>query len=700
MRDAVVWQISEPPESVPDWFAALKLNPLVYRVLAARGLTEEAQTMRFLYPTFEQQHDPLSMLGMSAAVERLRGAISRGEKILIHGDYDADGLTATAVLYRACRLAGAPAERLLTFVPEREDGYGVGEKALALALAEGVRLLITVDCGITADREVAALARHGIDVIITDHHEPGEKLPPALAVVNPRQPGCSYPFKDLAGVGIAYKLALALLGPGAKLFLPLVAIGTVADIVPLRDENRLYLQEGLKRLNADRGLFAGLQALIDVSGLAVDKKGERKEINAGNIGFVLAPRLNAAGRLDNAADPLALLLSDDGEECREIALRLDEMNRRRQQEEAKMVEEAVAAVDEVPRGLVLYRPHWPHGVVGIGASRLVERFYRPTVLLGRDDEGLLRGSGRSIAGFDLVAALRVCLDRGHLLRAGGHKMAAGVALTEDMLPGFVRAFDALAAELPAETFRRELRVDAAIDAEDLTTESLVDLGLLAPHGMGNPAPTFVLQNLTLAEVRTVGMEGSHLRLTARDGRGKMHSAIMFGGGHRSGEPVPGALIDFAFRPALEEYNGREQISLRLQDFRLPDSLHFLPVHQFPGSGSGYESQWHLVYNEECIRRALAPDRDRLAVFYRQLRTRQGRLRLSSFAAESELPLQAAYSAAAAGFQILAELGLLTYRFAGSEVAFDLLPPPEQKRDVSDSPTYRALEAWLLAYEEE
>ena len=696
----MIWHISEPSRVLPEWFAQLRLDPLVYRVLAARGLTDEEQARRFLFPSFDHQHDPSTMRGLADAAERLRRAISRGEKILIHGDYDADGLTATAVLYRACRLAGAPADLLLTFVPEREDGYGVGEKALALAQAEGVRLFITVDCGISADGEVTALRKMGIDVIITDHHEPGATLPPAFAVVNPRQPGCPYPFKDLAGVGVAYKLAVALLGQGARLFLPLVAIGTVADIVPLRDENRLYLKEGLKRLNADRGLFPGLQALIEVAGLAVGKNGERKEINAGNIGFVLAPRLNAAGRLENAVDPLALLLSDDVDECREIALRLDEMNRRRQAEEAKMVEEAVAAVDEVPSGIVLCRPHWPHGVVGIGASRLVERFYLPTVLLGRDEDGLLRGSGRSISGFDLVAALRACLAEGHLLRAGGHKMAAGVALTEEMLPGFVAAFDALAAQLPPEAFRRELRVDAAIDVDELTSGALLDLALLAPHGMGNAAPTFVYRGLTMAEARTVGADGSHLRLTARDSRGKTHAAIMFGGAHRRGEPIPGAAIDLAFRPALEEYNGREQISLRLQDFRIPGQLKFATVTELAGSSSGYESQWDLVYNEECIRRALAPDRDRLAAFYRQLRTLPGKQSLTSFAAEAELPLQAAYAAAAAAFKILEELALVTYQFAGGEVAFTLLPPPEQKRDISDAPTYKTLQAWLLAYEEE
>ena len=700
MRDNLIWQISEPQGEAPAWFAELKLHPLVYRVLSARGSTEQAQALRFLYPSFEHQHDPFSMLGMATAVERLRRAISRGEKILIHGDYDADGLTATAVLYRACRLAGAPADHLLTFVPEREDGYGVSEKALALAQAEGVRVFITVDCGITANNEVAALNRLGVDVIITDHHEPGGTLPPALSVVNPRQPGCPYPFKDLAGVGVAYKLAVALLGQGAKLFLPLVAIGTVADIVPLKDENRLYVTEGLKRLNADRGLFSGLQALVDVSGLAGGKKGKPKDIDAGNIGFVLAPRLNAAGRLENAADPLALLLSDDDDTCREIALRLDEMNRRRQLLEAEMVDEAIAAVDQVAHGLVLYRSHWPHGVVGIGASRLVERFYRPTVMLGQDEDGLIRGSGRSIAGFDLVAALRACLSEGHLLRAGGHKMAAGVTLTEEMLPGFVRAFDALAAQLPAEVFRRQLRLDAAIDTAELTADAISDLALLAPHGMGNPAPAFAYQGLTLVESRTVGMDGSHLRLTARDGRGKTHAAVMFGGGRRQSEPVPGALIDFAFRPVLEEYNGKDQVSLRLQDFRLPDRIVFSPVNELPAAGSGYESQWHLVYNEAYIRRALAPDRDRMAAFFRQLRPLSGRLRLAAYAAEAQLPLQAAYSAVAAGFRILSELGLVTYQLSEGEVLFTLLNAPKHKRDISDAPTYKALQAWLLTHEEE
>ena len=696
----MIWHISEPAGEIPDWFVQLQLDPLVYRVLSARGLEEEEQVRRFLYPSFDHQHDPATMLGLPAAAERLRQAIGRGENILIHGDYDADGLTATALLYRACRLAGAPAELLHTFVPEREDGYGVGEKALALAQAEGVRLFITVDCGISAVAEVTALARLGIDVIITDHHEPGDTIPPALAVVNPRQPGCPYPFKDLAGVGIAYKLAVALLGQGARLFLPLVAIGTVADIVPLRGENRLYLKEGLKRLNADRGLFPGLQALVEVSRLNVDRDGRRKDINAGNIGFVLAPRLNAAGRLQNAADPLALLLSDDIGECHEISLRLDEMNSRRQEEEAKMVEEAMAAVGEPPSGIVLYRPHWPHGVVGIGASRLVERFYRPTVLLGQDEDGLLRGSGRSISGFDLVAALRVCLKDGHLLRAGGHKMAAGVALTEEMLPGFTRTFDALAAQLPAQAFCRELRVDAVIDVAELTLSALRDLELLAPHGMGNAAPTFVCRGLTVAEARIVGKDKTHLRLTARDGHGTTQAAIMFGAAHRQSEPVPGALIDLAFRVALDEYMGKPQISLRLQDFRLPASLHFVTVAELARTASGYESPWDLVYNEECIRRAVAPDRDRLAEFYRQLRSLPGKLSLTSFAAHAELPLQAAYAAAAAAFRILAELELVTYQYSGGEVAFNLLPPPQQKRDISDAPTYKTLEAWLLAQEEE
>ena len=528
------------------------INPIVERILASRGVNTPEELEAFIDPDFSQEHDPFLLAGMTEAVIRLNQALENGERVLIHGDYDADGITASVLLSEAFSAYGIDTD---IYIPTREDGYGLQREAILMAQAQGFSLVVTVDCGITASEEVEFARELGIDLIITDHHTPGEIIPAAVAVINPKLKHCTYPFKDLAGVGVAYKLAAALLDEAAHELLDLVAVGTVADIVPLKGENRLYVKQGLLELGTPR---VGLGALMQVAGL------DPERVTAGNIGYTIAPRLNAAGRLQDASLPIELLLTSDFDRANEIASQLDALNRERQQIESKIIEEAMGMVDPLARAIILYAPHWPHGVVGIVASRLVERFYRPTILLCRDEDGKLRGSGRSISGFDLVGALRKC--EAHLERCGGHSMAAGLSLREADLPLFMAAFAEVAAGIEDEQLIPKLRIDAEVALAEVTEQLLADIELLAPFGMGNPQPNFAVKSIKVVEKRIVGKQGEHLSIGLVGEGGQVASAIMFGQASRFAELEPGHKLSIAFRPSLDEYRGRRSVSLRLQDF--------------------------------------------------------------------------------------------------------------------------------------
>ena len=472
---------------VQELAQGLGISTVMAEVLARRGYESVADAEAFLRPD-HLVHSPYLMGNMRAAVERIDRALKLGEPIAVYGDYDVDGITATFLLTDVLRGMGAAVSWRL---PNRfSEGYGLSQAVVEELAAEGVRLLVTVDCGVNSVDEVARAKALGVDVVVTDHHEAGETLPDCI-VVTPKLG--NYPWPQLAGVGVALKLAHALVQPRgeARVELPLilrpyvdvVALGTIADIVPLRDENRTLVAMGLGRLrSAPR---PGVAALIEVAGLL----GE--EITAGKVGFRLAPRLNAAGRLEDAAVALRLLEAGSRAEALPLALRLNELNQSRQEIEAAIFAEALAMVPEpAPPAVVLSSADWHEGVVGVVASRLVERVYRPTILLSESD-GVAKGSGRSIPGFDLLAAVARCSQP--LLGFGGHKAACGLRLPVADVQGFRAAFVAEAArELGDAELTRRLPVDAVVCGDELTLALADELELLAPHGQGNPRVTLLL----------------------------------------------------------------------------------------------------------------------------------------------------------------------------------------------------------------
>jgi len=522
---------------------------------------EEAKL--FLRPKLDRLHDPLGFLSMDKAVDRLTRAVRDGERVFIHGDYDVDGICSTTLLTRAIRSFGGEA---VPFIPRRlEDGYDLSDAGVEAAIAAGARVVVTCDCGTTALAAVARLCKAGIDVIVTDHHLPGGPLPECISVLNPKRSGCEYPDKDLAAVGVAFKLALALaraLGKNENFvwaMLDLVALATVADVAPLRGENRVFVRYGLKMLAETRN--TGLRALIRAAGL------DGKALTAGRIGFILAPRLNAAGRLGHAIRGVELLLTEDEHQANAIARELEELNYKRQEIDRWTLDQARERVQQLDLdntfGIVLADESWHPGVIGIVASRLVEEFGRPTVLVALSGE-IGKGSGRSISKFDLHAALGQARDL--LLRFGGHKAAAGVTVARDQVDAFAARFNDVARSmLTPEDLVPEVRVDleVSMDGMDEKLESL--FRHFEPFGIGNPTPVLLARNVTIARPpRTIGRDG--LKLVLDTGTGSIE-AIGWGFAHRAAEFEPGGCVDVAFRLEKDEYRGESRLQARIADVR-------------------------------------------------------------------------------------------------------------------------------------
>jgi single-stranded-DNA-specific exonuclease len=535
----------------------------ICRLLAARGHMPAERAKRYLRPRLDQLLPPEQLLDLGRAVERLVRAIRDAETILVHGDYDVDGISSTTLLTRAFRALGAS---VTPFIPRRlADGYDLSDAGVRAAREAGATVVVTCDCGTSAVAPVRALQAEGIDVIISDHHLPGGDLPNAYAILNPKRPGCASEDKDLAAVGVAFKLALAVtraLGGNENLvfgMLDLVALATIADIAPLRGENRVFARYGLRMLAETQNL--GLRALIRATGL------EGKPLTAGRVSFILAPRLNAVGRLGHALRGVDLLTARTEHEANSIARELEELNARRQEIDRATLEEArrrVLALDlEETYGIVLAEDGWHPGVIGIVASRLVEEFGRPIVLIGLDgDEG--KGSGRSIPRFDLHAALGRCA---HLLRRfGGHRGAAGVTIGRDRVDEFARCFNDVArAELTADDLVPELRVDLEVGLAELTPAFEALLRHLEPCGVGNPSPMLVTRGVRLAAPpRIVGKEGLKLRLQTN---GDPLDAIGWTLGARIGEIDVARPLDIAYRLERDEYQGVSRLQARLADFR-------------------------------------------------------------------------------------------------------------------------------------
>lgn len=558
LRPKTRWRLVEADEQLSKTLAeALGIHPVVARILVSRGIQSPEQAKRFLSVDPTQFHDPLLMEDMAPAVERIRFALEKGEKILVYGDYDADGVSSTGLMMQLLRGLAADVRY---YIPNRfREGYGLNREALHHAREAGTDLVITVDTGISAAEEAEEARRLGLDLIITDHHEPPSILPEALAVINPKKPSCPYPFKGLAGVGVAFKLAHALLGRVPEEFLEVAALGTIADLVPLLDENRVIASLGLERMNRRR--HPGLTALMDVAGI-------KGEVTAGHVGFFLGPRINATGRLDSADRAVRLLLAEDPSETRRIAEELDRMNRERQQLVEAIYAEAEAQVRENPerhrRVIVVAAEGWNIGVIGIVASRLVETYYRPAIVLGIEGEtGTAKGSARSIEGFDIYRALTACADL--LSHYGGHPMAAGMTLPADHLPKLQERLAELAEEwLTEEDYIPLMRVDADLDLEDVGPGLIEQLNRLEPCGYGNPTPCFRVSGAGMSRMQVVGSDRNHLKLTLIR-QGHSLEAVGFRMGNLAEEIAPHSRPDFLGELTFNEWNNRRVPQLKIRD---------------------------------------------------------------------------------------------------------------------------------------
>src|SRR5918994_1942832 len=557
MRDGS-WTI-EPCEyaQVKALSDALELGETTAAILVRRGYTDLGDARRFVNGEIEP-HDPFRLGDMREAVGRIQAAIAAGTRICVHGDYDADGICATALAVLVLRDLGAVVDWHL---PSRfEEGYGVAGETLTRLASEGCGLVLTVDCGITAAEEVASAKELGLDVIVTDHHRPGEELP-ACPIVATRP--SEYPFPELFRTGVVWKLAQALAGTETEALrrhLDLVAVATISDVVPLVDENRFLAREGLKALA--RTQKPGLRALMRSAGV------DPAAVDEGAVGFRLAPRINAAGRLSHPEAALELLLTDDDKVAAELAGRLEELNRERQAVEDRILRQAVAQVEEWPearrrrRGYVLADESWHEGVIGIVASRLVERFHRPVVLIAGTD-GEWKGSGRSLPAFDLHAALAACSV--HLARFGGHRAAAGLSIEPAQVEGFAEAFATHAdAALAEADLHPPTTVDAVVAGDELTLELCAELGRLAPFGLGNPGVTLLLPSSELAEVATTA-DGKHMRFRVRHRDRPAGSAIGFGLGRHVDRARREVRHDVLFRLQENRWNGTIAPQLVVRD---------------------------------------------------------------------------------------------------------------------------------------
>ncbi len=556
------------PGAVRRLVESLRLPAVVCSVLVTRGVTAPDQAKDFLRPRLEHLRDAARLADGHAAAERIAAAVRAGDTILVHGDYDVDGICATALLTRWLRTLGG---QIVPFVPHRlRDGYDFGSAGLAAARAAGATLIVTADCGTVAHETVSSAGREGIDVVITDHHAVPGSLPDAVAVVNPQRPDCEYPDKGLCGTGVAYKLC-ELVADGLEAdsealvtYLDLVALATVADLVPLIGENRVLVHHGLRRFARTR--IRGLAALLKVTGVPV------AEVTAERLGFVVAPRINAAGRIGESADALRLLLTDDEAEARQLAEQLDTTNRDRRDEDRRTLAEALAMLEREydpgsDFGVVLAGKGWHPGVIGIVASRVVERIHRPVVMIALDGERG-RGSARSIPEFHLYEALQACSV--HMLRFGGHKQAAGMDVTRDSVAALREAFNAEAgSRLNPADLRPRLRTDVVLELEDVDLQLVHWMSYLGPHGIGNPGPIFVVSAAALQRAKVVGE--NHLKATLRQGAGRI-DAIGFGLAERH---PPAAVMavphDVVCRIERNEWRGTARVQARLIALRASGS---------------------------------------------------------------------------------------------------------------------------------
>lgn len=559
------------PAITPQAEEALeKFPPILKQILFNRGYGTDAEARAFLKAQPNYNTDPFQLIGMQNAVDRIQQALDKNEPIAIYGDYDVDGVTSTALLAQALEGLGGDVR---SYIPNRfDEGYGLNTDALDALKDEGVKLVITVDCGIRSPDEALHAQTIGLDLIISDHHHPdGLNLPPAFAVINPKQHGDPYPDKELAGVGVAYKIAEALIGVQSSTnnfqlndLLDLVALGTVADLAPLVGENRMLVRRGLRQIHETKR--QGLFSLAGVANTQINK------ITAGNIGFMLGPRLNASGRLESALASLELLRTTDFMRAGQLAQQLDVQNKQRQAITKSMQTQAEEmAMKEDPDAFLIFAAHedFNPGVVGLTASRLTDLYYRPAIVAAKGEEET-RGSCRSIPEFHITDALDLCKDL--LVRHGGHAAAAGFTVRNENLPEFVSRIKGIAKDqLDGQDLRQTLIADMEVALEEMNFEVLEHLAYLEPTGYGNPGAVFIARDVKVKSSRAVGAEGRHLKLTLEDSRGETYDSIGFRMGHLKENLAP--QIDVMFTLEANEWNGRTTLQLNLKDLKaagIPD----------------------------------------------------------------------------------------------------------------------------------
>ncbi len=562
------WEVLNNHDSrtINEYADQLNSSPVLARILLNRGIENIETARRFLKPELSHLHDPFLLAGMQDAVERIAAAITNKEKILIYGDYDVDGTTATSMLLLFFRNLG---QDVGFYIPDRLlEGYGLSEKGMVFAKENGLNLIITVDCGITAVDEVKLANEFGIDVIICDHHQPAQDLPPAMAILNPKREDCTYPFKELAGVGVAFKLLqalqrhLALDESTVMRFLGLVSIGSSADIVPLVDENRVIVKHGLQSLSEPKSI--GLEALIDSSGLS------DREIGTGQVVFVLAPRINAVGRMGDAGRAVRLLTSDNKQQAKNIATILESENRHRKSIDEETFSQAFEIIESdfnpgEESFFVLHKKGWHPGVIGIVASRLVEKFYRPTLMIATDEKGLGRGSARSIAGFNIYEALKECEDL--MVNFGGHKYAAGLTIEIENIPLLREKLSQIAAkQLTDDLLKPKLSIDSEIRFHEIDGQLIKLINRMAPFGPQNMRPLFLSKGLHVVGTPSV-VGRNHLKLKVRQD-GVIMDAIGFDLGEKIYRISPGEQdVEMVYIIDENEYKGRKTIQLRVKDLR-------------------------------------------------------------------------------------------------------------------------------------
>jgi single-stranded-DNA-specific exonuclease len=544
----------------------LGISGLVAALLVQRGWTEPEAAHKFLNPRLEDLHDPELLPDYEAARNEIMGARERGETIFVHGDYDVDGVTSASILDRFLKKIGC---KVITHVPHRmKEGYGIHASAVDAAVATGASLFLTCDCGISAFEQVAAARAAGMKVVVTDHHTVHEEMPDAHAVVNPHRPDSKYPWAELSGAGVVLKLCAGLTKEVGwpvemfyKNFLDLAALGTIADVMPLLDENRIIARHGLARLGDTKKV--GLQALKKVTDIT-------GPVSAYQVGFVLGPRLNAAGRIDDAALALSLLLENDELKAMELAQQIDVINSERRAEQTRIIEEAVRMVEEKgqdKRNVILVaHQSWHAGVVGIVAGRLVEIFRRPAFVGTLSEDGLRgRASGRSIPKFNLAVMLH---DLEHLMQGGGHAMAAGCGFDYDQIDVIADALHEYAGQfLTEDDFKIVRSVDLEVKASEVTYEAMEELRSMEPFGQANPEPVFVARDMTVMQLKPT-KSPQHMQMTLRNGTGKGIAAMGFGIGERLAEVPIGSSASVLFKPCLDEWNGFTTLKWHVRDFAL------------------------------------------------------------------------------------------------------------------------------------